>query len=44
MNSPWQVPWTEVRYGTEHEESDTEFNLAGPTLCSMAISTSGNGF
>jgi hypothetical protein len=26
MDSIWRVPWTEVRYGTEHEQSDIEFN------------------
>ncbi len=23
---PWRVPWTEVRHGTEFEESDREYN------------------
>ena len=23
---PWRVPWTEVRHGTEYEESDVELN------------------
>jgi len=23
----WRVPWTEVRYGTEYEESDEEHNM-----------------
>jgi hypothetical protein len=22
----WHAPWTEVRYGTEHEQGDIEFN------------------
>ena len=26
MSDIYRVPWAEVRYGTEHEESDREFN------------------